>query len=196
MMRGLVLLKRRVVFRLTALILLLALAAAAIEVVRIQQGRQGAGKVRPKPAVAVSTAPEVPGRIPEEPPDSPLDGFFVDYRLEREARRSQQVELLREIANAANTSEVTRKEAQEKLMFLSQQAEKEARTEGILRAKGFQEAIVAVEDEEVTVVVQGKVSPEQSATIVTLVYRGLSAPQEKVVIIEREQGQNQALKGN
>ncbi|MEW6172682.1 MAG: SpoIIIAH-like family protein [Bacillota bacterium] len=185
-MLGLVLLKRRVVFRLTAVVLLLALAAVTLQVIRAQQARQDVKKAPPKPETAASTATAASGYTPGEVPDLPADSFFVDYRLEREARRSQQVELLREIANAADTSPVTRKEAQDKLMVLSLQAEKEARTESILRAKGFKEAVVAVEDQDVTVVVQGKVSPDQSATIVTLVYHGLSVPQEKVVIIGRE----------
>lgn len=114
------------------------------------------------------------------------DSFFVDFRIERETQRSRQMELLREIADAPATEAATRKEAQEKLMALSQQAERETRTENILRAKGFKDAVVAVEEGGVTVVVRGGVTPEETATIITLVYRGLGIPQEQVMIIGRE----------
>jgi len=114
------------------------------------------------------------------------DSFFVDYNLQREISRSRQLELLREIATSAETDEATRKRALEKLILLSERAEKEAFLERILRAKGFKEAAVAFTEQGVTVIVPGRITPEESATIATFVYHAVGVPQEQVVILGRE----------
>jgi stage III sporulation protein AH len=141
----------------------------------------------PKAVEAVRTAAPSPKLQVEEKVLKPeADGFFVDYRLEREARRSRELELLREIAAQEETSAATRQEAQEKLMALARQAERETRTENILRAKGFEDALVVLEEQGVTVVIPGKLSAEENATIVNIVYHSLGLPQEQVVILGRD----------
>ncbi|MDI6631437.1 MAG: SpoIIIAH-like family protein [Bacillota bacterium] len=141
----------------------------------------------PKAVEVVTPAVPSPGPQVEEKVLKPeADSFFVDYRLEREAKRSRELELLREIAAREETSATTRQEAQEKLMALARQAERETRTENILRAKGFEDALVVIEEQGVTVVIPGKLNAEENATIVNIVYHSLGLPQEQVMILRRD----------
>ncbi|MEW6447032.1 MAG: SpoIIIAH-like family protein [Bacillota bacterium] len=119
-------------------------------------------------------------------PPSDTDEFFVDYRIDREVKRSRQIELLQEIAVTATTSDSIRTQAQEKVINLVSQTEKEAMVENLLRAKGFRDAVVAIEDQGVTVIVPGKVTPEVTATVTALVYHSLGMAQEQVMILGRE----------
>ncbi|MEW6574656.1 MAG: SpoIIIAH-like family protein, partial [Bacillota bacterium] len=114
------------------------------------------------------------------------DDYFVDYRIERETKRSRQIELLREIAAMSSTSESTRKQAQEEVINLMQKTEKEARIENLLRARGFRDAAVAIEEQGITVVVPEKVSPEVNTTVVALVYHSIGLAQEQVLVLGRE----------
>lgn len=140
----------------------------------------------PKTVKAVGTAVLTPELQTEKKVLKPkADGFFVDYRLEREARRSRELELLREIAAQEETSAATRQEAQEKLMALARQAERETRVENILRAKGFEDVLVVLEEQGVTVVIPGKPSTEVNATIANIVYHSLGLPQEQVLVLGR-----------
>ena len=118
--------------------------------------------------------------------ESDKDDFFVDFRIDREAKRSRQVELLREIAAAPITDKSTRRRAQENIMRLMQKAEKEARMERLLRARGFQDAVVALEEQGVTVIVAGRVSPEVDRTVADIVYHSLGVAPERVLILGRE----------
>lgn len=143
---------------------------------------------------ATTTAHEVgsvtetsyPVNVYSRPVSTETDGFFVDYRIEREVKRSRQVELLREIAAMSTTDEVIRKQAQERLIDLMKQTEREARVENLLRARGFRDAVAAVEDQGVTVIVKGRVTPEVNATVVALVYHSIGLAQEQVMVLGSE----------
>ncbi|WP_334109748.1 SpoIIIAH-like family protein [Thermodesulfitimonas autotrophica] len=171
-----VLLPKRVVVGFVVLLLAggVALTACGGWTATKDSARQAAGKV------TVVSAPY------QQEVKAPRDSFFVDYSLEREINRSRQLELLREIASGTATDEATRKQAQERLMVLSERAEKEARLEGILRAKGFEDAAVAIGEQSVTVIVPGRVPPEETTTIAALVYHTVGVPQEQVVILGHE----------
>lgn len=80
--------------------------------------------------------------------------FFVEYRLERDRTRSQQVDLLREIVNNQNSSESAKKEAQTRLLGISQAIETEMKLENLIRAENFKDSVVFVQDKSVTVIVQ------------------------------------------
>lgn len=80
--------------------------------------------------------------------------FFVEYRLERERTRSQQVDLLREIINNQNSSESAKKEAQSRMLAISQSIETEMKLENLIRAENFKDSVVFVQDKSVTVIVQ------------------------------------------
>lgn len=112
--------------------------------------------------------------------------FFVEYRLERERTRGQRVEWLREVINNASSTVETRQKAQEHLMTISRSMEKEVELENLIRAKGFKDAAVLVDDRSVTVIVAATSLPnEEAARMTDLVSRGTGVEAQNVVIIPK-----------
>ncbi|GAB4266900.1 SpoIIIAH-like family protein [Thermincola ferriacetica] len=98
--------------------------------------------------------------------------FFIEYRMQRDRARGQQIDLLREIVNNANSTEDVRKEAQRRLLQISQLLEKEMEIENMIRAKGFKDAVVFLQDKSATVIVQTtKLAPEEEDKIKGIVNR-------------------------
>jgi len=114
------------------------------------------------------------------------DDFFVEYKLERERTRGQSVEWLREVINNNNSTSETRQKAQEHLMAISRNMEKEIELESLLKAKGFKEAAVLVDDRAVTVVVEAaNLSAGESSQITDLVSRGTGVDLQNIVLITK-----------
>ncbi|WP_066637584.1 SpoIIIAH-like family protein [Desulfolucanica intricata] len=112
--------------------------------------------------------------------------FFVDYRLQRERMRGQQVELLREIINNPESSAETRQKAQNQLLIISQNINKEMEVENLIRAKGFKDSVVVIKEQSVTVIVQSpNLSSEEAARISDLVSRSTGVSLQNVVIIPK-----------
>lgn len=112
--------------------------------------------------------------------------FFVEYRLERDRTRSQQVDLLREIVNNQNSSESAKKEAQSRLLALSQAIETEMKLENLIRAENFKDSVVFVQDKSATVIVQIPMltaMDRQKITSITSRITGLD--EQNVVIIPK-----------
>nr|WP_204618312.1 SpoIIIAH-like family protein [Desulforadius tongensis] len=136
-----------------------------------------------KPENAALEKPQSEGSGKEQKKN---DGFFIEYRLERERTRGQQVEWLREIINNPNAEADTRKKAQEKLYAITQNIGKEMEMENLIRAKGFKDAVVLLQDKGATVVVQSEsLTTEQAAKIAELVSRNTGIPMNGIVIIPK-----------
>jgi len=80
--------------------------------------------------------------------------FFVEYRLDRDRTRSQQIDLMREIVNNQNSSDEARSEAQRRLLAISQDIETEMKLEHLIKAEGFKDAVVFAQEKSATVIVQ------------------------------------------
>lgn len=113
--------------------------------------------------------------------------FFIEYRLDRERTRGQQVEWLREITNNPNADAETRKKAQEQLYNLSQEIGKEMETENLIRAKGFNDAVVLLQQNQAaTVVVRAKeLTTDDAAKIADLVARNTGVTPNNIIIIAK-----------
>ncbi len=120
--------------------------------------------------------------------DETGEDFFVEYRLERERTRGQQVEWLREVINNADSATETRQKAQEHLMAISHFMTKEVELENLIRAKGYKDAAVLVDERAVTVIVAADgMSSAETTGIADLVSRGTGVEAQKVVIITRQE---------
>lgn len=113
--------------------------------------------------------------------------FFVDYRLERDRTRSQQIELLREMVNNANSSEEIRKEAQKRLLAITSSLEKEMEIENLIRAKDYKDAVVFIQGDTVTIIIQAKdLTQEDIQKVSSLVVKSTGTKLEDVIIISKE----------
>lgn len=114
------------------------------------------------------------------------EDFFAEYRMERERTRSQQIELLREIVNNQQSSGETRKEAQKKIIDLTNLMKKELEAEKLIIARGYKDAIVLIQPATVSVVVAGsKLTNDDNARIAEIVARATGAKTTAIAIMAK-----------
>lgn len=114
------------------------------------------------------------------------DNFFSEYRIERERTRSGQVEILREIVNNPNSSAQMRQEAQNKLIKISDNLEKESKIENMLIAKGFKEAIAVIQEKGAMVIVPSEeLREDEIARIADIVIKVVECSIEDVTIVPK-----------
>jgi stage III sporulation protein AH len=115
------------------------------------------------------------------------EDFFVDYRLDREKSRGRQVEILEAIVNNPSSAVETRKTAQEKLLEISGSISKEARVENLLKAKGYDEAVVCLDQRGVTVVMESQgLTPAEEAGLIEMVSRETGFGEQGIIIVPRK----------
>lgn len=112
------------------------------------------------------------------------DNFMVEYRLQRERSRGQQIELLREIINSPSLGGDTKRLAQEQLFTISKSLTVESRIENLLKAGGYKDTVAYMDEKGVTLVVESQgLSLVEEEKIVALAAResGYGEPSIKVV---------------
>jgi len=113
--------------------------------------------------------------------------FYTTYRTEREATRAQEIQFYDSIIASATSSEEAKDEAEQNKMNLIATMEKELVTEGIIRGKGFTDAIVTSSSSNVNVFVQSaELTSNEVAQITTVVTEQLGVEIDKIVIIPAE----------
>lgn len=113
--------------------------------------------------------------------------FFIEYKIERDRSRAQQMEVLRELINNKDADQEVRKNAQRRLLETVQYMEKEMKIESLIKAKNFNDAIVFIDADTAEVVVKAaKLEPKQSAQIGDIVNRGTGIPMDKITIIAKK----------
>lgn len=113
--------------------------------------------------------------------------FFSEYRLEREKNRSKEKELWEGIINST-TAEVTFKTmAQQELVKMVSLTEKEMIIENLIIAKGFEDALVFLTDDNVTVVVNANELNQQSvAQIQDIIMRKTNISPSNIKIMQKD----------
>jgi len=87
--------------------------------------------------------------------------YFVEYRLSRDKLRAGMVDRLDEIVSNTQTTDVVRTKAQEEIIKIGNISEKELQIEGLVKSKGFEEALVFLTDNDIKVVVSKNELTEQ-----------------------------------
>ncbi len=103
----------------------------------------------------VSTSNSDPGNInfTQSKGEKAGEDFFVEYRLERDKARSEQINIYRELINNPNTGDGTKQEAQRKMLELTDKMEREMEIESLIRARGYKDALAYIHDEAVDVII-------------------------------------------
>ncbi|MCG0274980.1 MAG: SpoIIIAH-like family protein [Thermosediminibacteraceae bacterium] len=113
--------------------------------------------------------------------------FFIDYRLERDRLRSQEADYLREIINNPNASQESKEKAQKDLIALAEKVEKEMNVENLIKAKGFEDAVIILSGDSANVIVKSDgLSSKEVAQITDVVTRTTGIPMDKITIVERK----------
>lgn len=121
------------------------------------------------------------------PTSTTAANFYASYRNEREATRTQEIQFYDSIIASATASESAKIEAEQNKVALIAQMEKELVTEGIIRGKGFEDAIVTSSSSNVNVFVKSaELTSGEVAQITTVVTEQLGVEIDKIIIIPSE----------
>lgn len=113
---------------------------------------------------------------------------FSEYKLERERMRSRQVELLQNFAYDGHTERERKEKAQTDLQEFIEKISRETDIENLLKAQGYLDALVLLDQEAITVVVPVTLIREEAARIGELVHRLTGIRLERITIVDETIG--------
>ena len=112
-----------------------------------------------------------------------IDTYFVEAKLDREQSRAKQKDILTEMINNSKLNSSQKDEAAKGLMKIQERIEKESAAEDMIKAKGFSEVYVRIDDDTVDVVVMGdSLTEQQLAQIQDIVTRKTGYGADKIRI--------------
>lgn len=114
------------------------------------------------------------------------DDFFANYRLERDRVRGQQVEMLNSVVADANSDAATRKEAQQKLMEIAENMDRELQLENLIKAKGYNEAAMFIQPGSATAILKKESLAEEDVnSVADIISRVTGYNLEDIVVIPK-----------
>jgi stage III sporulation protein AH len=112
--------------------------------------------------------------------------FFRDYRFEREQDRNKEINVINSIVENPKSDPEMIKEAQAQLLELTSSIESELVIENLIKAKGFNDAVVIIHKDNVNVIVdKPELVPEEVAMILDIVKRESGKETENIKIIPK-----------
>ncbi|HWQ43029.1 MAG TPA: SpoIIIAH-like family protein [Desulfosporosinus sp.] len=116
-------------------------------------------------------------------PDASGLNYFVNYRLQREQFRQETKAMLSELLNSTVEKSKEQAQAQGKWLELSTKIQNEGEIENLLKIKGFQDTVVDVLPENVTVIVYApSLTPNEVSIIQDIVVRVTKVRLDKITI--------------
>lgn len=112
------------------------------------------------------------------------EDFFEEARLDRELGRAESKETLNELIANADADGTVRANAQEQIIEMTKITDMETVAEGLIRAKGFEDAIIYITDGKVNALVKTQGLDEGSAAKIQEVITeitGIGAENIKIV---------------
>lgn len=114
-----------------------------------------------------------------------IDAFFVEYRLQRDRVRGQEMEILTEFINNPNTTAAGKEKAEMQLLDLVAIMEKELLVENLVKAQGYSDAIFFYNEEKAHLVLKAEdLTESQFARLSEMISVVAGVNMENVVIIE------------
>ena len=116
------------------------------------------------------------------------DTYFVQAKPDREQSRAKQKDMLTEMINSSEIDNEQKQQFADGILEIQQRIEKETASEDMIKAKGFKDAYVRIDDETVDVVVDAEtINEQQAAQIEDIVKRktGYSAEQIKISTLKK-----------
>ncbi len=109
--------------------------------------------------------------------------YAAEMKLSREQIRSKNKETLLEIVNNASLSDEVKQDAIDKMITMTDIAERENAAEMLLEAKGFSDVVVSITEDACDVVLNmGEVTDAKRAQVEDIVKRKTNIAGEKIVI--------------
>lgn len=98
--------------------------------------------------------------------------FFVTYRADRQDTRDQEIVYLDAIIASANSSAEAKSAAETKRQELVAQMDSELMLEGLIKAKGFEDAIVSTSSSNINVIVKSAELQESEVAQIVEIIQG------------------------
>lgn len=109
---------------------------------------------------------------------------FAAAKLEKENARSKSLEILNQTAANDSFDEDTRKKAQERILKMAENVEKEATIENIARAKGYSEVAVYIDGETADMIIKkAELSENDIAKLKAIVSEQLNIGAKDIKIV-------------
>lgn len=134
---------------------------------------------------ASTTQQADPAQLPTVKESNNAD-FFVQHRLEMDKVRSDLISMYRETINNPNTDPAIKKVSQEKLLQIQEAMEQEIKVEGLIKLKGYSNAIVSIsgDNTSINVIVRSDgLTEEDVAKIYDIIAQVTKIRAENVTII-------------
>jgi stage III sporulation protein AH len=113
--------------------------------------------------------------------------YFSEARLSRQKARDQAVELLEKTLTNAKSSDTAKKEAVAQAAVVAQNTLRESNIESLIKAKGFTDCVVFLQNSECSVVVKTKDSSQNNAIMIKDIVAGQAGvAYDKIKIIENK----------
>ncbi len=111
-------------------------------------------------------------------------GTFLVNKMEREQTRAKNKAIYLDIMENPDIAEALKEDAVNRMMELTETAEKENATEILLKARGFEDALVSINDGKVDVIINARsISDQQLAIIEEIVKNKTDIPVAKMSIV-------------
>ena len=112
--------------------------------------------------------------------------FFRDYRFERKQERNKEIEYINSVLNNPASDPEMIREAQSQLLEITSNMETELAIENLIKAKGFNDAIVIIHKDNVNVIIdKAELVPEEVAMILDIVKRETEKDIDNIKIIPK-----------
>lgn len=110
--------------------------------------------------------------------------YFTNARGERKEARDETIAELKEIMNNAKADEEAKKSASESAVKVAQNVEKESAIETLIKAKDFEDCVVVIGDNDISVVVKSdELSASQTMMINDIVSAQTGLTSDKIKIM-------------
>lgn len=112
------------------------------------------------------------------------EDYFALAKMEKENSRSKALEILNKTAENESFDEETRKNAQQKILDMASNAEKETIIEGVAKAKGYNNISVYIDGESADIIVEKESFGEKDAQVlkeITTEQLGIAPSNIKIV---------------
>ncbi|MBQ9624500.1 MAG: SpoIIIAH-like family protein [Clostridia bacterium] len=112
--------------------------------------------------------------------------FFADFRADRQRIREKELEGIESVINDGNTEKDVLAKAQQQKLSVSEAMEKETTIEGLLKAKGFSEAVVTIRENSINVVVEEtEIDEKKAAQILEIVQRETGEDSQNIKVLPK-----------
>lgn len=181
-----VFLRRRLVW-LTVLMIWVGMVSAVV----VYQATTGEIVMRYSEEEASSLAEEeetletLAAQVEEEINDR--EDFFLEFRLERDRSRSQQLDLLQSLLSHPDTEPEVMTESQRRIILITERMEKEMEVESLIRARGYEDALAFIHGESIDIIVlhPHSLSEDQVEEVADTASRVTGFPYQEITILER-----------